>query len=121
FLMPCLVLLLRRGSFVAPFALFVCSILSKETSLGALPFVPLLLWATGQSVLRVWPLVPAAVVAVGMRVLAIGDLGGYGTASVPTLGAWPIYWDKIGKYFTDLVYPAPARPCTVAALVMLGL
>src|SRR6185436_3135356 len=56
-----------------------------------------------------------------MRVLAIGDLGGYGTASVPSLDAWPIYWDKIGKYFTDLVYPAPARPGRVAALVMASL
>src|SRR5207247_6346654 len=30
----------------------------------------------------------------------------------------PIYWDKIGKYFTELLYPAPVRPGTVAAIAL---
>lgn len=117
FLLPGLVLLLR-GSLVVPAVLFAVSILSKETSLAALPFVPLLMRYVGQPMTRTLALVPAAIFAVGIRVLAIGDLGGYGTASVPSVGAWPIYWDRIGKYFTDLVYPAPARPGMVALLVM---
>jgi hypothetical protein len=115
FLMPCLVLLLR-GQRLLPGVLFVISILSKETSIAALPFVPLLLRAVNRPMTRTWVLVPPAVVAVGMRILAIGDLGGYGTATVPSLDALPIYLDKFGKYFVDLLYPLPLRPGNVANL-----
>jgi hypothetical protein len=115
FLMPCLVLLLR-GQRLLPGVLFVISILSKETSIAALPFVPLLLRAVNRPMTRTWVLVPPAVVAVGMRILAIGDLGGYGTATVPSLDAVPIYLDKFGKYFVDLLYPLPLRPGNVANL-----
>jgi hypothetical protein len=67
---------------------------------------------------RTWVLLPPAAIALGMRILAIGDLGGYGTATWPSLAAVPIYWDKIGKYFTELLYPAPVRPGTVAGLAL---
>jgi hypothetical protein len=67
---------------------------------------------------RVWVLLPPAAIALGMRLLAIGDLGGYGTATAPSLDAVPIYWDKIGKYFTDLLFPAPVRPGAVAAIAL---
>jgi hypothetical protein len=117
FLMPSLVLLLR-GQRVLPAILFLMSILSKETSLATLPFVPLLLRAVGLPMTRTWVLLPPAAVALGMRILAIGDLGGYGTATWPSLDAAPIYWDKIGKYFTELLYPAPVRPGTVAGIAM---
>jgi hypothetical protein len=118
FLMPSLVLLLR-GQRVLPGVLFALSILSKETSLAALPFVPLLLGGVGLPMTRTWVLIPPAAIALGMRILAIGDLGGYGTATWPSLDAVPIYWDKIGKYFTELLYPAPVRPGTVAAIALL--
>jgi hypothetical protein len=120
FLMPCLVLLLR-GQRVLPGALFVISILSKETSIMAIPFVPLLLRAVDRPMTRTWVLVPPAIIAVGMRILAIGDLGGYGTATVPSLDAIPIYWDKFGKYFVDLLYPLPLRPGNVATLALVVL
>jgi hypothetical protein len=113
------VVLLLRGQRVLPGVLFLLSILSKETSLAALPFVPLLLRAVGRPMTRTWVLLPPAAVALAMRVLAIGDLGGYGTASWPSLAAVPIYWEKIGKYFTELLYPLPVRPGTVAILAML--
>jgi hypothetical protein len=67
---------------------------------------------------RAWVLVPAAIVAVGMRVLALGDLGGYGTATYPSLAAIPIYWDKFAKYFIDLLYPLPIRQGLMAALAL---
>jgi hypothetical protein len=120
FLMASLVFLLR-GRRLLPGVLFLLSILSKETSLAALPFVPLLLRAVDRPMTRAWVLLPPTVIGLGMRLLAIGDLGGYGTATVPSLDALPIYWDRIGKYFTDLLFPAPVRPGTVAliALVML--
>ena len=108
FLLPCLVLLLH-GKRLLPAVLFVCSILSKETSLAVLPFVPVLLAVVGQPMRRSLVLLPAAGVALGMRVLALGDLGGYGTATWPSLEAVPIYWDKFGKYFIDLFYPLPLR------------
>jgi hypothetical protein len=117
FLMASLVLLLR-GQRVLPGVFFLFSILSKETSLAALPFVPLLLRAVGRPMTRTWVLLPPMAIALGMRVLAIGDLGGYGTATVPSLDALPIYWDRFGKYFTDLLYPAPVRPGTVAAIAL---
>ena len=120
FLMPSLILLLR-GQRLLPGILFLLSILSKETSLAALPFVPLLLRAVDRPMTRTWVLLPPTVIGLGMRVLAIGDLGGYGTATVPSADALPIYWDRIGKYFTDLFFPAPVRPGTVAALAMVAL
>jgi hypothetical protein len=103
------VVLLLRGRRLLPAVLFALSILSKETSLAALPFVPLLLLAAGQPWFAAWVLLPPAIFAVGIRVLALGDLGGYGTATVPSLAALPIYWDKFGKYFIDLLYPLPVR------------
>src|SRR5438132_553741 len=117
FLMASLVLLLR-GQRLWPGILFLLSILSKETSLAVLPFVPLLLRAVDRPMTRAWVLLPPTVIGLGMRLLAIGDLGGYGTAAAPSLDALPIYWDKIGKYFTDLFFPAPVRPGTVAALAL---
>ncbi|MCA1645029.1 MAG: hypothetical protein LC797_06005 [Chloroflexi bacterium] len=119
FLMGSLVLLLR-GRRILPGILFFLSILSKETSLAVLPFVPFLLRAVDRPMTRTWVLLPPAVIALGMRILAIGDLGGYGTATVPSVDALPIYWDKIGKYFTDLFFPLPVRPGTVAALVLVA-
>ena len=113
------VVLLLRGQRVLPGVLFLLSILSKETSLATLAFVPLLLRAVGQPMTRTWVLLPPAALALAMRVLAIGDLGGYGTATWPSLAAVPIYWDKIGKYFTELLYPLPVRPGTVAGVAML--
>jgi hypothetical protein len=118
FSMASLVLLLR-GQRLLPGALFLLSILSKETSLAVLPFVPLLLRAVGRPMTATWVLLPPAAIALAMRVLAIGDLGGYGTATFPTLDALPIYWDKLGKYFTELLYPLPVRPGTVAGIAML--
>jgi len=120
FSMGSLVLLLR-GQRLLPGVLFLLSILSKETSLAVLPFVPLLLRAVGRPMSATWVLLPPAAIALAMRVLAIGDLGGYGTATWPTLDALPIYWDKLGKYFTELLYPLPVRPGTVAAIAMLVL
>jgi hypothetical protein len=117
FFLPCVVLLIR-GQRVLPAILFVLSVLSKEISLAALPFVPLMLRAAGQPMRRAWVLVPAAIVAVGMRVLALGDLGGYGTATYPSLAAIPIYWDKFAKYFIDLLYPLPIRQGLMAALAL---
>jgi hypothetical protein len=117
FFLPCVVLLIR-GQRVLPAILFVLSILSKETSLAALPFVPLMLRVAGQPMRRAWVLVPAAVVAVGMRVLALGDLGGYGTATFPSVAAIPIYWDKFAKYFIDLLYPLPIRQGLMAAVAI---
>jgi hypothetical protein len=117
FFLPCVVLLIR-GQRVLPAILFVLSILSKEISLAALPFVPLMLRVAGQPMRRAWVLVPAAVVAVGMRVLALGDLGGYGTATFPTVAALPIYWDKFARYFIDLLYPLPIRQGLMAALAI---
>jgi hypothetical protein len=103
------VVLLLRGKRLLPALLFALSILSKETSLAALPFVPLLLLAAGQPMLAAWVLLPPAVFAIGIRLLALGDLGGYGTATVPSVADLPIYWDKFGKYFIDMVYPIPMR------------
>src|SRR6202022_2731691 len=60
-------------------------------------------------------------IGLGMRLLAIGDLGGYGTATGPSLEAIPIYWDRIGKYFSDLLFPAPVRPGPVAAIALVTL
>lgn len=115
------VILLLRGQRVLPALLFLCSILSKETSLAALPFVPLLLVAVGRRWTEAWVLLPAALVAVGIRVLALGDLGGYGTATWPSLDAVPIYWDKLGKYFIDLLYPLPLRPGVTVLVAIIGL
>jgi len=117
FFLPSVVLLIR-GQRVLPMILFALSILSKETSLAALPFVPFMLKAAGQPMRRAWWLVPPAVVAVGMRILALGDLGGYGTATYPSLAAIPIYWDKFAKYFIDLLYPLPIRQGLMAALAI---
>jgi hypothetical protein len=116
FLMPCLVLLMR-GQRMVPAVLFVLSVLSKETSLAAIPFVPLFLRAVDRPMSRTWVLVPAAVVAVGMRVLALGDLGGYGTATWPSLDAVPIYLDKFSRYFAELLYPLPIRSGSWQGLV----
>jgi hypothetical protein len=120
FFLTSLVMLLK-GQRVLPGVLFLLSILSKETSLAGLPFVPLLLRAVGLPMARTWVLLPPTAVALGMRILAIGDLGGYGTATWPSIAAVPIYWDKIGKYFTELLYPAPVRPGTVAAIALVAL
>jgi hypothetical protein len=117
FLMVSLVLLLK-GRRVLPSILFLLSILSKETSLAALPFVPLLLRAVDRPMTRAWVLLPPTIIGLGMRLLAIGDLGGYGTATVPSFDAIPVYWDKVGKYFTDLFFPLPVRPGTIAGLVL---
>jgi hypothetical protein len=117
FLIVSLVLLLRSQR-LWPGILFLLSVLSKETSLAALPFVPLLLKAVDRPMTRAWVLLPPTAIGLGMRLLAIGDLGGYGTATVPSLDALPIYWDRIGKYFTDLFFPLPVRPGTVAAVVL---
>ncbi len=114
-------LLLLRGQRVVPAVLFAVSILSKEISLAALPFVPVLLWLAGRPMRRAWVLVPPAVFAVGIRILALGDLGGYGTATLPSVDAIPIYWDKFGKYFIDLLYPLPLRPGLVIAVAIVGL
>jgi hypothetical protein len=120
FFLACVVLLLR-GQRVLPAGLFVLSVLSKETSLAALPFVPFMLWAAGQPMRRAWVMLPPAVVAVGMRVLALGDLGGYGTATAPSLTAVPLYLDKFGRYFVDLLYPLPIRPGLMAIAAALAL
>ncbi|MBV9579257.1 MAG: hypothetical protein JO057_11780 [Chloroflexi bacterium] len=117
FFLPSVILLIR-GQRVLPAFLFVLSILSKETSLAALPFVPLMLRAAGQPMRRAWVLVPPAIIAVGMRVLALGDLGGYGTATYPSVAAIPIYWDKFAKYFIDLLYPLPIRQGLMAAVAI---
>jgi hypothetical protein len=119
FLMIALVLLLR-GQRVWPALLIVVSILSKETSLMALPFVPLLLRAAGRPMLRAWVVVPPAIFALALRILALGDLGGYGTATWPTLDALPIYWDKICKFFIELLYPVPIRPGSMATVAVLA-
>src|SRR5438874_3607508 len=113
--------LLCRGQRVLPAMLFLLSVLSKETSLAALPFVPLLLRAAGRPMTRTWALLPPAAIAVGIRVLALGDLGGYGTATWPGVAAIPVYWDKFGKYFIDLLYPLPIRPGPVVAIVLVAL
>jgi hypothetical protein len=115
------VLLLLRGQRVMPAVLFLLSILSKETSLAALPFVPLLLHARGRPVWASWVLLPPAALALGMRIAAVGDLGGYGTATLPSLDALPIYYEKFGKYFAELVFPLPIRPGTQSAIVAVGL
>jgi hypothetical protein len=117
FFLACLVLLLR-GQRMLPALLFVLSILAKETSLAALPFVPFLLRAVAQPMSRTWVLLPPAIFALAIRVFALGDLGGYGTATWPSLDAMPIYGDKLGKYFIDLLYPVPLRPGVLAALAM---
>jgi hypothetical protein len=117
FFLASLVLLLR-GQRVLPAILFAISILSKETSVAALPFVPIMLAGAGQPWRRAWVMLPPAIVAIGMRVLAIGDLGGYGTATFPTVGAIPIYWDKFQKYFIDLMYPIPIRQGAMAAIAI---
>jgi hypothetical protein len=104
------VVLLFRGKRLLPALLFALSILSKETSMAALPFVPLLLLVAGQPVLAAWVLLPPAIFAVGIRLLALGDLGGYGTATVPSVTELPVYWDKFAKYFIDMMYPLPVRP-----------
>jgi hypothetical protein len=110
------VLLLIQGQRILPAVLFAVSILSKETSLAALPFVPLILYASGQPMSRTWVLLPPAFFAIGIRLLALGDLGGYGTATVPSTGAVPIYLDKFSRYFVDLLYPVPLRPGNVGLL-----
>lgn len=115
------VILLIRGQRVLPGLLMLVSILSKETSIAALPFVPLLLWVAGRPVRDCIFLAPPTVIAIGMRLLAIGDLGGYGTATMPSFAAVPIYWEKIGKYFTELLYPLPIRPGTLASLALVVL
>jgi hypothetical protein len=113
--------LLMQGKRLLPAVLFASSILAKETSLAALPFVPILLYAAARPVSRAWVLLPAAAVAVGMRLLALGDLGGYGTATVPSTGALPIYLDKFSRYFVDLLYPLPLRAGTVGILAAIFL
>jgi hypothetical protein len=115
------VVLLMRGQRLLSAVLFAVSILSKETSLAALPFVPFLLIAAGIRWTRAWVLLPPAIVAVLTRVLAIGDLGGYGTATFPTLDALPIYLDKFGRYFVDLMYPLPVRPGPMALVASVAL
>jgi hypothetical protein len=118
------VVLLLRGRRLWPAILLTVSILAKETSLAALPFVPLLLAVAGVSMLRAWVLIPSVVIALGLRIAALGDLGGYGTATWPTVEALPIYWDKISKFFIELLYPAPLRPGGMAvgiAIVAFGL
>jgi hypothetical protein len=117
FFLPSVVLLIR-GQRVLPAVLFALSVLSKEISLAALPFVPLMLRLAGQPMRRAWVLLPAAVFAVGIRVLALGDLGGYGTATYPSVAAIPIYWDKFARYFIDLLYPLPIRQGLMAALAL---
>jgi hypothetical protein len=112
------VVLLIRGQRLVPAVLFVLSILSKETSLAALPFVPLMLRAAGQPMRRAWVLVASAIVAVGMRVLALGDLGGYGTATYPSVAAIPVYWDRFARFFIDLLYPLPIRQGLMAAIAI---
>ena len=54
--------LLMRGQRVLPAVLFAVSILSKETSLAALPFVPFLLIAAGIRWTRAWVLLPPAII-----------------------------------------------------------
>ena len=120
FFLASLVLLLR-GQRLLPAVLFVLSILSKETSLAALPFVPLLLRAAGQPMRRTWLLIPPAVLALAMRILALGDLGGYGTATLPTVDAVPIYVEKFGRYFVDILYPLPVRPGAMAIVAAIAL
>jgi len=119
FLLASLVLLLR-GQRLWPAILLTVSILAKETSLAALPFVPLLLAVAGLSMLRAWVLIPPVVIALGLRIAALGDLGGYGTATWPSVSALPIYWDKFSKYFIELLYPLPLRPGSMAAVAILA-
>lgn len=122
FLMPSLILLLR-GRMVGAAVLYACSILSKETSLAALPMVPALLAIRGRPVRWTLVLVLPAAFGIGIRLLALGDLGGYGTASMPSVDAFPMYRDKFMRYVEHFLSPGPHFPTLLDAgrsLTILG-
>ena len=106
FLLPSLVLLLR-GRLILSAVAFGCSVLSKETSLAALPLAPVLLYIAERPLRWSLALLPPTAVALGLRVLALGDLGGYGTVAPPSLEALGPYRDSFIKYLTEFLSPGP--------------
>jgi hypothetical protein len=106
FLLPSLVLLLRGRLSLSAVA-FGCSVLSKETSLAALPLAPVLLYMAERPLRWCLALLAPTVVALGLRVLALGDLGGYGTVVPPSLEAFGPYRDSFISYLTAFLSPGP--------------
>src|SRR5947209_10650722 len=106
FLLLSLVLLLR-GRLVLAAGAFGCSVLSKETSLAALPFVPVLLYIAERPLRWSLALVAPTAVALGLRLLALGDLGGYGTVVLPSPDAFGQYRDSFIQYLTAFLSPGP--------------
>jgi hypothetical protein len=106
FLLPSLVLLLRGRLALAAVA-FGCSVLSKETSLAALPLAPVLLYAAERPLRWSLALLAPTALALGLRVWALGDLGGYGTVAAPSLEAFGPYRDSFIQYLTAFLSPGP--------------
>jgi hypothetical protein len=121
-------LLLMRGSWhrcIAASILFVGSVLAKETSLAMLPLIGAALLIAPQPALRlarertglqladlrpalrlVW-LAPSVALALGARLLVLGNLGGYGTAAPPSLAQLSAYRDTLVRFLGDFAAPGP--------------
>jgi hypothetical protein len=106
FLLPSLVLLLRGRLALSALA-FGCSVLSKETSLAALPFAPVLLYVAERPLRWSLALLAPTAVALGLRLSALGDLGGYGTVAPPSLAELGPYRDSLIQYLTAFLSPGP--------------
>jgi hypothetical protein len=109
FLLPSLILLLDGRLLLSGIA-FLCSVLSKEATLAAIPLLPALLYVCKRPLWWSFSPVVAALVAIGMRLLALGNFGGYGTVAAPGVDAVPAYREVLVRYFEALLSPGPDIP-----------
>ena len=113
FLLASLILLLR-GRLVLGAVTFGCSVLSKETSLAALPLVPVVLYVAERPLRWAGVLVVPTAIALGLRLLALGDLGGYGTVERPSIEGLGPYRDSFIQYLAAFLSPGPPAPTKIA-------
>jgi hypothetical protein len=112
FMLASMLLVLRGGVWpgVAAAVLYGCSTLSKETSLLGIPLTFAALAISQRPLWRTAWLVPGAVAALLGRVLVLGGLGGYGTATMPSLSLLPEYREAFVHLLADFA-AAPTWKC----------
>src|SRR5579864_4214544 len=104
-----ILLLLRGGRWrlAAAALLFGCSVLAKETSLVMLPLATGILAIRHAPIGRMACLVAPACLAIGLRLLVLGSLGGYGTAGVPSTDRLSDYRETLVHFLEGFASPGP--------------
>jgi hypothetical protein len=109
FLFPAAILLLK-GRYLPAAALYLCSLLAKETSLAFAPVALLLVagrpWRDRVGALGLAVVVPA-VAALALRFAVLGSLGGYGTSTPLPLERWGDYLTALRRFTYYLLWPLP--------------